>query len=281
MKSQINLYKIMVLLSVILFADKLNAKNIDVSPDSSGYVNINGVELYYEMHGAGEPLLYLHGGLSSGADFAKYIPVLSKHYKVITVDRRGHGRSYDNGKPYSYAGMADDMNLFMEHFGIKQACVIGWSDGGVVGFHLAGKYPSRVKKLLVSGANYLVNGMREESVEWIKTQLTPENVSKAIPGIEEEYNKVNPVKGNFINFISKTREMWLRDPYFPKEDFAKITIPVLLVAGDKDGITLEHMIDMYRLIKNSQLCILPNSTHFVFNEKNEMVIAMILNFFKQ
>jgi len=248
---------------------------------TGGYVEIYGVKLYYETAGSGPPLLYLHGGLSSGKDFSKYVPELSKDFKVITVDRRGHGRSYDDDRPYSYSSMADQMNSFLERMGIRKASVIGWSDGGVVGYHLAGRYPSRVTRLAAFGANTLVGGMTESSIEWIKTQLTPDNIDQAIPSIGNEYRRSNPQPGNFSNFIVKTREMWLRDPYISKEDFQKISVPVLLVAGDRDDIRLEHMIEMHSLLKASQLCILPNTTHFVFEQRNETVIRILLEFLRQ
>lgn len=263
-----------------------NAKATDISnegikADSCGYIEINNVKLYYEIFGQGAPLLYLHGGLSSSNDFQRYIPEFSKNFKVITIDRRGHGRSFDNDEPYSYSSMADDMNLFLEYLNIDSAFVIGWSDGGVVGYHLASKNPSKIKKLVAVGANYLVNGLTKSSIDWITNQLTAEKISQSFPEVEDEYKKLNPNPDNFDNFIHKTRNMWLRDPYILKEDFIKINIPVLLVAGDKDDIRLEHMIEMYSLLKKSQLCILPNTTHFVFDEYNDTVTKILSAFLKE
>ena len=263
-----------------------NVKSIDISSegikaDSCGYIEINNVKLYYEIFGQGYPLLYLHGGLSSGKDFQKYITEFSKNFKVITIDRRGHGRSFDNNKPYSYSSMADDMNLFLEYLNIDSAFVIGWSDGGVVGYHLASKNPSKVKKLVAVGANYLVNGMTKSSIDWITNQLTVEKISLSFPEVENEYKKLNPNPDNFSKFINNTREMWLRDPYILKEDFIKINIPVLLIAGDKDDILLEHMIEMYSLLKKSQLCILPNTTHFVFDEYSDTVTKILSEFLEE
>lgn len=253
----------------------------ELKVDSYGYIEINNVKLYYEIFGEGAPLLYLHGGLSSSKDFQKYIPEFSKNFKVITIDRKGHGRSFDNNEPYSYSSMADDINLFLEYCKIDAALVIGWSDGGVVGYHLASKYPSKVIKLIAVGANYRVYGLTESSIDWITNQLTVENVSKSFPQIEEEYKKLNPHPENFDNFINKTRNMWLHDPYISTEDFIKINIPVLLVAGDKDDIRLDHMIEMHSLLKKSQLCILPNTTHFVFDEYNDIVIKILTDFLKK
>jgi pimeloyl-ACP methyl ester carboxylesterase len=249
------LKKIIVILDIfllILFPDKLKAESkngFEFMADSNGYIEIEKVKIYYDVYGKGTPLLYLHGGLSSSADFSKYIPELSKYFKVITFDRKGHGRSYDDDEAYSYSRMAEYTYLFLEKMGINKAFVIGWSDGGVVGYHLASKYPSKVIKLVAVGANYLVEGMTESTIEWIKTQMTAENISRVLPSVENEYKKLNPEPDNFQNFIFKTKEMWLRNPYISKEDFVKIKIPVLLIAGDRDDIKLEHMFEMYSLLK--------------------------------
>jgi pimeloyl-ACP methyl ester carboxylesterase len=271
------------MLSLLLFFDNITATDNladGIKADSNGYFEINNVKLYYEILGKGESLLYLHGGLSSSKDFRKYILEFSKNFQVITIDRRGHGRSFDNNEPYSYSSMADDMNLFLKYLKIDSAFVIGWSDGGVVGYYLASKNPSRITKLIAVGANYLVNGMTKSSIEWITNQLTVENISKSFPEVEKEYKKLNPHPENFDNFINKTRNMWLHDPYISKEDFIKINIPVLLVAGDKDDIRLDHMIEMHSLLKKSQLCILPNTTHFVFDEYNDIVTKILIDFLK-
>ncbi|MCK5075856.1 MAG: alpha/beta hydrolase [Calditrichia bacterium] len=252
----------------------------NLKPVERGYAEINKVKLYYEIYGKGEPLLFLHGGLSSSKDFENCIPGFSKHYRTIFVDRRGHGKSYDNNEPYSYAGMGDNMKTFLDYLKIDSVNVIGWSDGGVVGYHLAAKYPSKVKKLIAVGANYLVEGLTDETINWIKTQLNIEKISNSIPNLEEEYKKFNPQPKNFKNFLEQSQKMWLNDPYIPKKDFEKINIPVLLVAGDNDGITLEHMTEMYKILKNSQLCILPNTSHFVFSEKQELITTIALKFLK-
>jgi pimeloyl-ACP methyl ester carboxylesterase len=252
-----------------------------LQPDSSGYVEINNVKLYYEIFGEGTPLLYLHGGLSSSKDFRRCIPELCKDFKVITVDRKGHGRSYDDNEPFSYSLMADSMNSFLEALGIEAAHVIGWSDGGIVGYHLASKYPARVIKLIAIGANYLVNGMTNTPLEWITTQLTAENISKVFPAMEKEYKESSPNPGNFPKYINGTREMWLRDPLIAKDELTKITAPTLLILGDKDDIRFEHMLEIHSLVKTSQLCVLPNTTHFVFVENAEIAVKIFLRFLKE
>ena len=261
-----------------LNTQSINAIADEVQAYPAGYVEINRVKLFYKITGEGSSLLYLHGGLSSSKDFDKYIPEFCKRFKVITIDRRGHGRSFDNNEPFSYSSMADDMNLFLEYLKLDSVFVIGWSDGGDVGYHLASKYPSKVRKLVAVGANYLVSGLTESGLDWTKHQLTVEGLAKSYPQVEKEYKSLNPNPENFPSFVRRTRDLWLRDPYIAKEDFMKITQPVLLMAGDKDDIRLDHMLEMHALLKNSQLCILPNADHFIFDTYSDTVADILIEF---
>lgn len=148
---------------------------------TSGYAEINSVKLYYEVTGEGEPLLLLHGGLGGSDHFSKIISSLTESFKVITVDRRGHGRSYDNGGPYTYAAMADETAAFLDHLQLESVNVLGFSDGGVVGYHLASTYPDKVRKLVAVGANFRVNGLTQETIEFTKNRLTPEGLRETFP----------------------------------------------------------------------------------------------------
>ena len=269
-----------ILITLLVFINSYGILGGELKPDSSGYIDVNQVNLYFEIYGKGTTLLYLHGGLSSSLDFEKYIPEFSKHYKIIMIDRRGHGRSYDNDEPYSYDSMAEDIQAGLNVLKIDSVDVIGWSDGGVVGYHLASKFPTRVKKLIAVGANYLVQGMTETTIEWITSQLNLQGLYEHYPEIVTTYRAQNPNPQNFDQFVEKTRAMWLRDPYIAKEDLLKITIPVMLVAGDRDDIRLTHMQELHALIRNSQLCILPDTTHFIFDQYNDTVIIIFLSFLR-
>ncbi len=244
----------------------------------SGYIEVEQVKLYYEVHGAGEPLLYLHGGLGSSKDFAPVLPLLSEHFQVILVDRKGHGRSCDDGESFSYAGMARSMDAFLGSLGVASAHVIGWSDGGVTGLHLASRFPGRVKKLVAVGANYLVEGLQPDSIEWTKNKLTIENPSFA--DMEKEYRVVNPMPGNYPKFIRETQAMWLANPLVPEDALEHITVPTLLMIGDRDLVTPEHTLALHAHVKGSQLCILPDTSHFVWAENAEIAATLIRKFLK-
>lgn len=247
-------------------------------PAQSGYIEVNRLNLYYEIHGVGQPLLLLHGGLESSGGFVPSIPHFAKHYKVILLDRRGHGRSYDTEEPFSYSSMAEEVKDFLEAIHIESADVIGFSDGGVVGYYLASRYPKTVRRLVAVGANIRVDGMRSEDINWIQTRMTESGIAEDIPAVKDNYEKLSPEPAQFANFVKKTREMWLRDPYIPVADFSKISVPVLLIAGDRNDIKPEHMLELHSLLKGSQLCIVPNCDHFVIAKKNALFTRIALDF---
>jgi len=251
----------------------------DPSPqDSSGYAEIDGVKLYFEITGEGEPLLLMHGGLGGSEHFSEIIPLLSGSFQVITVDRRGHGRSWDNTDPYSYASMADEMAAFLDHLQLEAVNMLGFSDGGVVGYHLASTYPKTVKKLVAVGANFRVDGMTSTTVDWVENRLSPENLSTDLPGIESRYRETNPQPDNYPTFVERSRELWLRDPYLSDQQLKGIQAPVLFVVGEKDAIRIEHVLEMRTLVQGSQMCVIPGASHAVLSEKPQLVLPILMDF---
>jgi len=249
------------------------------APAESGYAEIGAVRFYYEIKGDGEPLLLLHGGLGGSEHFAEIVPLLSTSFEVITVDRRGHGRSTDDGEPYSYAGMAEEMKAFLDHLQLGSVKMLGFSDGGVVGFHLASTYPEMVEKLVAVGANFRVDGMTPETVDFMTNQMTPENLGKAFPEVERTYRATNPQPDNYASFIKRSHAMWTRDPYLTEQQMTGIKVPVLSIIGENDAIRLEHALEIRSLIEGSQICVLPGATHFLLGEKPEVVLPILLDFF--
>jgi len=253
------------------------------NPAAAHYAKIKGATLYYEEYGQGKPILMIHGGLSSLSDFAKNIPVLARHYKVIAVDSRGYAKSTNDYDSLSYELLTDDMVQLLNQLHIDSTYVVGFSDGGVVGLYMTAKYPSRVIKAFVSGANYLVQGLTETSFE--NYDMTPEKVkvdSMWIP-MRAEYAKLNPNPEKFDSQIHLIRNMWLRDPYIPKDLLITIHKPVFLLYGDRDAIRLEHGVEIYHLLppETTQLCILPETYHSTFIENPEMVNMHLIFYFKE
>jgi len=247
-------------------------------PVARGFVEVNGVKLYHEIHGRGEPVLLLHGGLGSSQEFAPIIPALAAHYRVILFDRRGHGHSYDNQEPFVYAAMAAEAKAFMDAVGVASAAVVGFSDGGVVGYHLASAYPGRVTRLLASGANYRVNGMTRATIEWIKTRMTTAGIAEDVPDLVASYARRGAAGGDLASFLKRSQDLWLRDPYIEADELRRISIPVLLLAGDTNDLTPEHLLEIRRLIAGSQLGIVPRCDHFIVSRKPALFTLLALDF---
>ena len=270
------------LILLVLLACNSNDVDIPVRQSEAnaikGYADLYSARIYYEIRGAGNPLVLLHGGLGPADHFKNNIPEFEKHFKVIIVHTRGHGRSTDNSLPFSYSSFADELSGLFNYLKIDSAHIMGFSDGGIIGYHFASKYPHKVRKLIAVGANYLVEGMTEEAINWAKNNLNAKYISKNLPSIRDSFLSLNPKPENFEYYLRKTRSMWFKDPYISKEELARISNSVLLVAGDNDVIRLEHMIALHHQIKNSHLCIVPNASHDVLNERAELINKICIDF---
>jgi pimeloyl-ACP methyl ester carboxylesterase len=243
-----------------------------------GRADIGTAKLYYEVRGSGRPLVLLHGGLSSSVDFEAIIPELSRSFRVITIDRRGHGRSSDSDAPFTYEGMADEVKAVLDGLSVGPAAFIGFSDGGVVGYQLASRYPELVTRLVAVGANSRVDGMTAETLQWARSGLTVEGLARDVPDAEKRFRALNPRPNDFPRFIEKSRELWLRDPYVAPDALARIVAPVLFVLGERDAIRLEHVLEMRSHVKQGHLCVLPATTHFLLSEKPSLILPILLDF---
>jgi pimeloyl-ACP methyl ester carboxylesterase len=246
------------------------------SPGS--YAEVRGQRLYYQISGQGPNLLLLHGGLSSGEDFLKVTPVLAERFRIITVDRAGHGRSSDSGEPFVYASMAEETKAFLDQLGVSSTSVMGWSDGGVVGYHLASRYPGLVTKLVALGANTRVDGMAAEAVQWLEGRSVPDSLLADLPEVAADYRRLSPQPQRLLDFIKRSRDLWLRDPYIELEDLKRIESPVLLMAGDRNDIRVEHLLELRASLKHARLCIIPGGSHFVMAEKPHLLLPIIMDF---
>ncbi len=254
-----------------------NAPKIDPHPVGS-YAQVRGQRLYYRISGKGPNLLLLHGGMSSGEDFQKVIPALSKHFRVITVDRMGHGRSSDSGEAFTYVGMAEDMKAFLNTIGVQSTHVVGWSDGGIVGYQLASRYPRLVSKLVTMGANTRLEGISAETLEWIRARPTPESLLADLPEMAASYKRLSPNPQRLSDFVRRSRELWLRDPYITDAELSQIQMPVLLIAGDSHDIRVEHLLGVRASLSEAQLCILPGASHAILQEKPHLLVTIFEDF---
>ncbi len=232
---------------------------------ATGYADVNGLSMYYEVTGAGPPLLAMAGGTMSLEMFSEDIELLSKSFTVLAPEQMGHGRTADDtGRAFDYHDMAESTYELLVQLGIESTLVYGFSDGGVVGIDLAIHHPERVQKLAMSGANFQVDGLRPSTRDWIFSatgETWPEH-------LRESYERLSPDGPQHWNeLIERIQQMWLHQPDYSTEALATITAPTLVIAGDQDAITPEHTVSLFRAIPNAQLCIVPNEGHGVLPEE--------------
>ena len=191
----------------------------------------------------------------------------------------GYGRSINMIDSISYELLTDDMEQLIGSLKLDHVNVCGFSDGGIVALYMAAKYPKSVGKVFVSGANYMVIGPTSSKAnETIDIQKI--NNSPFWRSIKEKFVKLNPHPETFERHVQLINRMWNHNPCIPRKDFVKINVPVFLMFGDRDIIPLEHGLEMYRLLpgKTTQLCILPNTSHFTFSEKPDFVNDLLISF---
>jgi pimeloyl-ACP methyl ester carboxylesterase len=245
---------------------------------SGAYLSIKGTQVYYEASGKGDPLLLLHGGFGSTEDFRSQMPELAKHFRVYAFDRPGHGRSPDTNEQFSYSTMTEYTINFIEKLGLGSVNIAGWSDGGIISLLLAISRPDLLKRVVCISANYnTINFLYPGAVDSLK-KATPESFRESFV-IAKRYDALSPDgPSHFATVFEKTRRMWLNEPNIPVKDLSKIKTPFLVMAGDKDMITHEHTLEIYRAINGAQLCIIPGASHFLLSEKPQSTTGAILDF---
>jgi len=242
----------------------------DTSPQT-GYAPVNGLEMYYEVHGAGEPLVLLHGAYMTIDAMGEILPSLAETRRVIAVELQGHGRTADIDRPLTYEQMADDVAALLRHLEIEKADVFGYSMGGGVALQVAIRHPEVVRKLVVASASYTSDGMHAELLEMIPS-ITPEAFAGS--PIEEAYLQTAPNPEDFPTLVAKLKRLDMEPFAWPPEDVRGIAAPTLLITGDSDVVRLEHAVELFRLLgggvmgdlaglPKSQLAVLPGTSHFV------------------
>jgi pimeloyl-ACP methyl ester carboxylesterase len=254
------------------------------------YAAVNGLDVYYEIHGEGEPLVLLHGAYMNVDAMAPLLGPLASYRRVVALELQGHGRTADADRPITYEGMADDTAAVMEQLGLERADVVGFSMGAAVGLQLAIRHPERVRKLVGASTAYAYNGMPAEAIEMFPT-ITPE-MFKGSP-MESEYKRLAPNPDAFDDLVWKLKELDTTE-FDWSEGVRGITAPVLLIVGDSDVVRLEHVVELFRMLgggvmgdlsglPKSQLAVLPGTSHFMppgsgVLDRAELMHAMIRPF---
>ncbi len=226
-------------------------------PSFSGYADVHGLHMYYDVEGEGTPLVQLHGGTCTNDQLD--VAYFSETFQVIAPEQMGHGRTGDNmGRPFHYHDMAEDTVALLRHLKIETALVLGFSDGGVVGLDMAIHHPELVSKLVVTGANFNKDGYTPSGWEFLMT-VDPDSWPQEL---HEEYNRLSPDGAtHWPVVLDRLRRMWLVEPTMTTQQLEHITSPTLVIAGDRDMVKIEHTAALFRAIPNAQLCVLPGTGH--------------------
>lgn len=222
--------------------------------NKGNYATVNGIKMYYEIHGEGEPLVLIHGGGSTiPSNWGEMLPELSKHYKVIAMELQAHGRTGDRSAPESFQQDAADVIVLLKHLEINKANFIGFSDGGCTTLEIAVHEPEIVNKMVVISANYKRNGMIPGFFEGLG-KMTFNDMPQPL---KDAYLSVNPSQEGLLNMFHKDVERRMAFEDRTEDEMKSIKVPTLVMAGDRDVITTEHILEMSKVIPGARLSILP------------------------
>lgn len=246
-------------------------------------VEVNGMQMYYETSGAGDPLIVLHGAYMNIPSMGEIIPKLAETHKVYALEFQGHGRTTDIDRPITYPNLADDVAAFMDAVGIAKADVFGYSMGAEAGLQLAIRHPDKVRKLVAASAAYDLEGWQPAFKEFIP-QMTVEMMLE-MP-FAKEYPKLAADPEGFPALAEKLIALE-HEPMAWEKDVKALKVPVLIIAGDADVATLEHTVALFRLLgggvmgdmgkplPESRLAILPATSHTAVITQPDLLHAFI------
>jgi pimeloyl-ACP methyl ester carboxylesterase len=254
---------------------------------TTGYAPVNGVKMYYEVHGSGEPVVLLHGAfMTITNNWTGWIDELAKTRRVIAVEMQGHGRTADIERDISSENLADDVAALLDHLKIPRADVIGYSMGGGVAMQCAIRHPDKVRKVVVISSTFRRDGMVKEALDLFPT-LTADHF-KGSP-IEVEYKKLSPTPDDFPKFVKRILATATKGHDMGADKLKATTAPMFFIHGDADGVRLEHIAEMFRLKGGeihgdlkprsaSRLAILPNTTHVTLMQRMRVIVPMVNDF---
>ena len=240
------------------------------------YIDTGRVHTYYEVSGSGDPLILLHGGMCTAETFDGQTPALAEQFRVYLPERRAHGRTADVAGPITYEIMAQDTIAFIEAVGVEHAHLIGWSDGALVGLLVALWRPELVGKLVLMAQSVNWEGVRPElapSLGCATAEMVP-------PQLKQAYVALSPDGPNHLDAVlDKMLRLWNTDPALSLSDLERVAAPALVLVGDGDiFLAIEHAAAMQRALPDSQLAVVPGTSHAAPMEKPELVNRLILDF---
>jgi pimeloyl-ACP methyl ester carboxylesterase len=238
------------------------------------YAPVNGLQLYYEIHGSGRPLVLLHGGLLTiDLSFGSLLEPLAASRQVIAVELQGHGRTPDTDREMTIEALAGDVIALLDHLGVAEADLFGYSLGGLVAYAAAVGAPARVGKLILASADVHRPPGRESAP--IDDDRMPTLAD--FQAMREAYEAVAPDPGHFDEFAAKASTMVHEFPGWTDE-LRSMRVPTLLIFGDRDFSPLPDVLEMFDLLPNAQLAVLPGTTHMGVMRRSDRVLALVTPF---
>jgi len=254
----------------------------------TGYAPVNGLRMYYEVHGAGgRPLVLLHGNLSTiGVDFGGMLPTLAENRQVIAVEQQAHGHTADIDRPLRIRHWTDDTAALLRHLGVGQADLFGYSSGSAVALQVALDHPELVGKLVLASFSHRLDGLHPGLMDNIG-DLQPEHLAGT--PFEQDYARVAPNPGDWPQLIEKIKDMDADLPEWSADDLRGLAAPAMLVYGDSDIVRPEHMAETFRLLgggvagdlaglPRARLAVLPGTTHVTLVQRADWLVSMVTEF---
>ncbi|MCB2411066.1 alpha/beta fold hydrolase [Hymenobacter lucidus] len=263
-----------------------NEANQSTKPAQSGYADVNGLRLYYEVHGQGAPLVLLHGSyMTIPLNWSRFLPRLAQGRQVIVTEMQGHGRTRDIARAVSYEAMADDVAGLLGHLGLAQADILGYSMGGGVAFQVAVRHPQRVRRLVVLSGAYAHDGWWPD-VEASFATFTAEMFEGS--SIKKQYLEAGNDAAHFPAFVQKVKAIDVQ-PYDWSDAVKALPMPLFMALGDADGVRYEHALELFRAkgggrmgdlhgLTPSRLAMLPGTTHIGMMQRVDWLVPMITDF---
>lgn len=267
----------------------LNAEVSMAAAAKSGYAEVNGLKMYYEIQGKGSPVVVLHGAYMNTGLMKPIIDGLAKSHQVIAVDFQGHGRTADIDRPITYQNLADDVSALMSKINVPNADIFGYSLGAGVALQVAIRHPERVHRLVSASGSFKASGMYPEMLAGMDKMTV--DMMKGSPW-EKEYLKVAPNKNDFPKLFEKLKALDTSPQNWSEDDIRKIKSLVLVISGDSDIVRPEHSVEIFRLrgggpskdfmsASTNQLAIIPGASHLGVLERSDLVVPMALRFFAE
>ncbi|MBS1788041.1 MAG: alpha/beta hydrolase [Acidobacteria bacterium] len=254
---------------------------------TTGYAPVNGLKIYYEIHGSGEPVVLLHGAfMTITNNWNGWIEELAKTRKVIAIEMQGHGRTADIARDMTSENLADDVAALLGYLKIPRADLIGYSMGGGVAMQCAVRHPDKVRKVVVISSPFRRDGVVKEGADALKN-LSPELFIGS--PLEVDYKKLSPTPNDFPKFVKHMVASMSQEHDLDADKLKAAPAPMFFIFGDADGIRLDHVAEMFRLKGGevhgdmrprsaSRLAILPNTTHVTLMERMPVIVPMVNDF---